>query len=63
LIIFMGVYLLNISRQPEAPHHATSLEAGLMSEYSATCLSISIASFADGGRPPDVNVRQIVNGL
>jgi hypothetical protein len=33
LIIFMGVYLLNISRQPEAPHHANSLEAGLMSEF------------------------------
>jgi len=31
LIIFMGVYLLNISRQAEPPHHATSLEAGLMS--------------------------------
>ncbi|WVQ98128.1 hypothetical protein IAU59_005250 [Kwoniella sp. CBS 9459] len=30
LIIFMGVYLLNISREPEAPHHATSLESGLM---------------------------------
>jgi hypothetical protein len=29
----MGVYLLNISRQPEKPHHATSLEAGLMSEF------------------------------
>ena len=34
LIIFMGVYLLNISRQPEAPHHNTSLESGLMSESS-----------------------------
>lgn len=33
LIIFMGVYLLNISREPEAPHHASSsLESGLMSE-------------------------------
>lgn len=32
LIIFMGVYLLNISRQSEPPHHASSLEAGLMSE-------------------------------
>ncbi|WVQ83312.1 hypothetical protein IAT38_005451 [Cryptococcus sp. DSM 104549] len=30
LIIFMGVYLLNISREPEVPHHPTSLEAGLM---------------------------------
>lgn len=54
LIIFMGVYLLNISRQPEAPHHATSLEAGLMSEHIVTCISIS---FADSRRPPDVNVR------
>ncbi|WVO16613.1 hypothetical protein L204_104292 [Cryptococcus depauperatus] len=30
LIIFMGVYLLNISREPEQPHHPTSLESGLM---------------------------------
>ncbi|WWC68023.1 uncharacterized protein I206_101942 [Kwoniella pini CBS 10737] len=30
LIIFMGVYLLNISREPDTPHHASSLEAGLM---------------------------------
>jgi hypothetical protein len=35
LIIFMGVYLLNISRQAEPPHHATSLEAGLMSALSS----------------------------
>jgi hypothetical protein len=37
-IIFMGVYLLNISRQPEPPksqhqHTHSSLETGLMSEY------------------------------
>lgn len=30
LTIFMGVFLLNISRQPEVPHHTTSLETGLM---------------------------------
>ncbi|WRT64701.1 uncharacterized protein IL334_001635 [Kwoniella shivajii] len=30
LIIFMGVYLLNISREPEVPHHQSSLESGLM---------------------------------
>lgn len=36
LIIFMGVYLLNISRQPEAPHHANSLEAGLMSKFMSS---------------------------
>lgn len=38
IIIFMGVYLLNISRQPEPPkslhqHTHSSLETGLMSEY------------------------------
>jgi hypothetical protein len=32
----MGVYLLNISRQPEAPHHSSSLETGLMSELSTS---------------------------
>ncbi|RXK40987.1 hypothetical protein M231_01835 [Tremella mesenterica] len=30
LIIFMGVYLLNISREPEKPHVHDSLETGLM---------------------------------
>lgn len=30
LTIFMGVFLLNISRQPEVPHPPTSLETGLM---------------------------------
>lgn len=36
LVIFMGVYLLNISRQPEKPthHHTTSLETGFMSEWA-----------------------------
>lgn len=38
LVIFMGVYLLNLSREPDAPHHRGGLEAGLMSEsYSITC--------------------------
>jgi hypothetical protein len=31
LVIFMGVYLLNLSREPDAPHHRGGLEAGLMS--------------------------------
>ncbi|KAE8538985.1 hypothetical protein D1P53_005355 [Cryptococcus gattii VGV] len=30
LIIFMGVFLLNTSREPEQIHHPTSLESGLM---------------------------------
>lgn len=30
LVIFMGVYLLNISRKPETAHHASTLETGLM---------------------------------
>lgn len=46
LVIFMGVYLLNISRQPEKPHHATSLEAGLMSEshwlHSHKCALVDV---------------------
>lgn len=36
LVIFMGVYLLNISRQPEQVHHTSSLETGLMSECHVT---------------------------
>ena len=33
LVIFMGVYLLNVSREPNTPHKAsTSLETGFMSE-------------------------------
>lgn len=35
LIIFMGVYLLNLSRQPEPlpkPGHISTLETGMMSE-------------------------------
>lgn len=63
LIIFMGVYLLNISRQAEAPHHATSLEAGLMSESTSLPFGLyeamnSICSFS---RPPNVHVRPNIN--
>lgn len=32
LVIFMGVYLLNLSRDPEPPHRHGVLEAGLMRE-------------------------------
>jgi hypothetical protein len=41
-IIFMGVYLLNISRQPEAPHPASSLETGLMSESPLPSWSLAL---------------------
>ncbi|WWD21560.1 hypothetical protein CI109_106046 [Kwoniella shandongensis] len=44
LIIFMGVFLLNISREPEAPHHATSLESGLMNPRMSMSGRISIDS-------------------
>lgn len=38
LVIFMGVYLLNLSREPDAPHHRGGLEAGLMSaSYCIIC--------------------------
>jgi hypothetical protein len=43
-VIFMGVYLLNISRQPEAPHHGSSLETGLMSESPFLLLILSPSS-------------------
>jgi hypothetical protein len=33
LIIFMGVYLLNISRQPEKPKSHNALDSGLMSTW------------------------------
>lgn len=36
LVIFMGVYLLNLSREPDAPHHRGGLEAGLMSACRVT---------------------------
>jgi hypothetical protein len=42
LVIFMGVYLLNISRQPEKPHHPTSLESGLMSKSPPTLRRVSV---------------------
>lgn len=35
LIIFMGVYLLNVSREPEKPHPHTALDSGVMSEFLA----------------------------
>jgi len=41
-VIFMGVYLLNISRQPEAPHHGSSLETGLMSEFFSLFLKLAL---------------------
>jgi hypothetical protein len=48
LIIFMGVYLLNISRQPEVPHHASSLESGLMSKStSPVCWRCSMRGGGD----------------
>lgn len=34
LVIFMGVYLLNLSRDPEPPHRHGVLEAGLMREFN-----------------------------
>lgn len=40
LIIFMGVFLLNTSREPEQIHHPTSLESGLMSKYRV-CIMIN----------------------
>ncbi|GFZ47806.1 hypothetical protein JCM24511_05553 [Saitozyma sp. JCM 24511] len=48
LIIFMGVYLLNISRQPEKPHHATSLEAGLMNPRMSMSGRLSMDSQGHG---------------
>ena len=54
LIIFMGVYLLNISRQPEPPHHPTSLEAGLMSEYDPDQLQSQSQLYSQAnGSPQD----------
>lgn len=38
LVIFMGVYLLNLSRDPEPPHRHGNLESGLMSEWPITFL-------------------------
>jgi hypothetical protein len=34
LIIFMGVYLLNLSREPEQPKGHSALETGMMSEFT-----------------------------
>ncbi|KAK4687268.1 magnesium transporter, partial [Tremellales sp. Uapishka_1] len=44
LIIFMGVYLLNISRSPEQPHHASSLEAVLMNPRMSMSGRLSLDS-------------------
>jgi len=44
LVIFMGVYLLNISRQPEIPHHASSLESGLMNPRMSMSGRLSMES-------------------
>ncbi|WWC86824.1 uncharacterized protein L201_001703 [Kwoniella dendrophila CBS 6074] len=48
LIIFMGVYLLNISREPEAPHHQSSLEAGLMNPRMSMSGRMSMESNSVG---------------
>ncbi|KAK8847469.1 hypothetical protein IAR55_005327 [Kwoniella newhampshirensis] len=48
LIIFMGVFLLNISREPEAPHHASSLESGLMNPRMSMSGRISVDSNGPG---------------
>lgn len=34
MVIFMGVYLLNISRQPEVKQHS-AIENGIMSRFSS----------------------------
>lgn len=34
LIIFMGVYLLNLSREPESPKGHSALQTGMMSELA-----------------------------
>ncbi|ORX33947.1 magnesium transporter NIPA-domain-containing protein [Kockovaella imperatae] len=43
LIIFMGVYLLNLSREPEAPHHS-SLETGFMNPRMSMSGRLSMES-------------------
>ena len=47
LVIFMGVFLLNISREPDAPHHPSSLESGLMSAYDRNPLAIMLKHCVD----------------
>ncbi|WVW78377.1 hypothetical protein I302_100331 [Kwoniella bestiolae CBS 10118] len=58
LIIFMGVYLLNISREPEAPHHASSLESGLMNPR----MSMSGRMSMDSNNPTLWNYGSVPGG-
>ncbi|GMK57231.1 hypothetical protein CspeluHIS016_0400650 [Cutaneotrichosporon spelunceum] len=44
LIIFMGVFLLNMSRKPEPPHHTSSIETGLMNPRMSMSGRMSIES-------------------
>ncbi|ODN79608.1 hypothetical protein L202_03550 [Cryptococcus amylolentus CBS 6039] len=48
LTIFMGVYLLNISREPETPHPTTSLESGLMNPRMSMSGRLSMESNGAG---------------
>ncbi|KAK1921629.1 magnesium transporter NIPA-domain-containing protein [Papiliotrema laurentii] len=58
LIIFMGVYLLNISRQPEPPHHQSSLEAGLMNPRMSMSGRLSL----DSNGPQTWNYASVPSG-
>lgn len=40
----MGVFLLNMSRKPEPPHHSTSLESGLMNPRMSMSGRMSVES-------------------
>jgi len=42
LVIFMGVYLLNLSRDPEPPHRHGVLEAGLMREFFSSLWGVLV---------------------
>ncbi|WVQ75940.1 hypothetical protein IAR50_005575 [Cryptococcus sp. DSM 104548] len=48
LTIFMGVYLLNISREPETPHPTSSLESGLMNPRMSMSGRLSMESNGAG---------------
>jgi len=47
LIIFMGVYLLNLSREPESPKGHSALQTGMMSEFSQVGLPRDKITSAD----------------
>ncbi|ORY30336.1 magnesium transporter NIPA-domain-containing protein [Naematelia encephala] len=58
LVIFMGVYLLNISRQADKPHHTTSLESGLMNPR----MSMSGRMSTEGNGPGVWNYATVPTG-